>query len=87
MDFESKLKEHQKATTAEGGCKNGQAWSLLLFSGWTILQRAVIEHNLLSASKLYDNISFAELGNLLNITPEKVEHGFSPLLVCLIAGL
>jgi hypothetical protein len=40
--------------------------------GSTILDRAVIEHNLLSASKLYNNISFAELGALLEIQPLKV---------------
>jgi COP9 signalosome complex subunit 4 len=40
--------------------------------GSTILDRAVIEHNLLSASKLYNNIGFHELGALLEIPPEKV---------------
>jgi len=40
--------------------------------GSTILERAVVEHNLLSASKLYNNITFAELGNLLGISPTKV---------------
>ena len=43
-----------------------------LLSGSTILDRAVIEHNLLSASKLYNNISFEELGSLLEIPPLKV---------------
>jgi len=41
-------------------------------AGSTILDRAVIEHNLLSASKLYNNISFEELGTLLEIPPRKV---------------
>ena len=41
-------------------------------SGSTIVDRAVIEHNLLSASKLYNNISFTELGALLEIPPAKV---------------
>ncbi len=40
--------------------------------GSTILDRAVIEHNILSASKLYVNISFEELGRLLAIPPVKV---------------
>jgi len=44
----------------------------LLDVGSTILDRAVIEHNLLSASKLYNNISFEELGTLLEIPPRKV---------------
>lgn len=48
---------------------------MLLFlhnPGSTILNRAVTEHNLLSASKLYNNISFEELGSLLEIPPGKV---------------
>jgi len=36
------------------------------------LDRAVIEHNLLSASKLYNNITFEELGALLEIPAAKV---------------
>lgn len=48
--------------------------NLILFSGSTILDRAAIEHNLLSASKLYNNISFTELGALLEIEPSKVIH-------------
>lgn len=41
-------------------------------TGSTILDRAVVEHNLLSASKLYTNITFAELGSLLEIPASKV---------------
>ena len=40
--------------------------------GSSILDRAVIEHNILSASKLYNNVSFEELGRLLAIPPAKV---------------
>lgn len=40
--------------------------------GSSILDRAVIEHNLLSASKLYNNITFEELGALLEIPAAKV---------------
>ncbi|KAJ8932493.1 hypothetical protein NQ314_014625 [Rhamnusium bicolor] len=57
-DFEALLQPHQKASTIDGS---------------TILDRAVIEHNLLSASKLYNNISFEELGALLEIHPSKAE--------------
>ena len=49
-----------------------------MFLGSTILDRAVIEHNLLSASKLYNNISFEELGALLEIPPVKV--GLAPYI-------
>ncbi len=44
-----------------------------MLSGSSILDRAVIEHNLLSASKLYNNITFEELGALLEIPPAKVQ--------------
>lgn len=55
--FESTLLPHQKATTADGS---------------TLIDRAVIEHNLLAASKLYNNIKFNELGNLFEIPADKV---------------
>lgn len=45
----------------------------ILNDGSTVLDRAVMEHNLLSASKLYNNITFAELGSLLEISPERAE--------------
>jgi COP9 signalosome complex subunit 4 len=53
----------------------------LLSDGSTVLDRAVIEHNLLSASKIYNNITFSELGSLLEITPEKVRVQLSPLIM------
>ncbi|EGC37050.1 proteasome component region PCI domain-containing protein [Dictyostelium purpureum] len=56
--FAEELKPHQMA---------------LLSDGNTVLDRAVIEHNLLSASKLYNNITFDELGSLLEIPAEKAE--------------
>ncbi|KAB2083498.1 hypothetical protein CXB51_011032 [Gossypium anomalum] len=56
--FSEELKPHQKA---------------LLPDNYTVLDRAIIEHNLLSASKLYTNIRFDELGTLLGIPPHKAE--------------
>ncbi|MCO5547259.1 hypothetical protein L7F22_000704 [Adiantum nelumboides] len=56
--FAEELKPHQKA---------------LLPDNSTVLDRAMIEHNLLSASKLYTNISFEELGALLGIGSQKAE--------------
>ncbi|KAM0886436.1 hypothetical protein ACQ4PT_029685 [Festuca glaucescens] len=56
--FAEELKPHQKA---------------LLPDKSTVLDRAMIEHNLLAASKLYTNISFDELGTLLGIDPRKAE--------------
>lgn len=47
--------------------------SFLYIIGSTILNRAIIEHNLLSASKLYKNMKIVELGRLLGIEPIKAE--------------
>lgn len=65
QDFEALLQPHQKASTIDGS---------------TILDRAVIEHNLLSASKLYNNITFEELGALLEIHPSKAEKIASQMI-------
>ncbi|XP_070545182.1 COP9 signalosome complex subunit 4-like isoform X1 [Ptychodera flava] len=64
-EFAATLQSHQLATTADGS---------------TILDRAVIEHNLLSASKLYNNITFEELGSLLEIPPAKAEKIASQMI-------
>lgn len=45
----------------------------LLPDGSTVLDRAVVQHNLLSASKLYNNIHIDSLGALLGVAPEKAE--------------
>ena len=42
--------------------------------GLTVLTRAVSEHNLLSASKLYNNIAVTELGQLLGVDAEQAER-------------
>ncbi|KAG5651356.1 hypothetical protein H0H81_008973 [Sphagnurus paluster] len=39
----------------------------------TVLDRAVMEHNLLASSKIYNNITFAGLGALLDLTPGAAE--------------
>lgn len=52
------LKPHQRAVLPDGS---------------TVLERAVTEHNLAAASKLYNNIFFAELGTLLNCAPDRAE--------------
>jgi COP9 signalosome complex subunit 4 len=41
--------------------------------GLSLLERAVCEHNLLAASKVYKNIALADLGRLLRVTAEKAE--------------
>ena len=42
--------------------------------GMTILEHAVIEHNLLAASKLYNNITLKGPGQLLEIPAENAER-------------
>jgi len=64
-EFETLLQQHQKALTADGS---------------TILEHAVIEHNLLAASKLYNNITFQGLGALLEIPPNKAERIASKMI-------
>ena len=56
--FAQQLRPHQCAITTDGS---------------TVLERAVIEHNLAAASKLYNNIYFSELGQLLGCSSEKAE--------------
>ena len=58
-EFEMMLLPHQKATMADGS---------------SLIDRAVIEHNLLAASKLYNNIRFNELGALFEIPADKVSR-------------
>jgi COP9 signalosome complex subunit 4 len=56
--FQEGLKPHQLATDREGT---------------TVLAKAIIEHNMLSASQLYDNISLPELGMLLDVDKAMAE--------------
>ena len=57
--FADKLLPHQLAQTSDGS---------------TVLAKAVIEHNLLSASRLYENIETGDLGALLGLDAEKAEE-------------
>jgi COP9 signalosome complex subunit 4 len=56
--FAQGLAPHQLAKTSDGS---------------TVLAKAVVEHNLLSASRLYSNIGFDELGLLLGLGGDKAE--------------
>ncbi|KAK7753723.1 hypothetical protein SLS62_004347 [Diatrype stigma] len=56
--FAQGLQPHQLATTSDGS---------------TVLAKAVVEHNLLGASRLYSNIGFAALGALLGLDPARAE--------------
>lgn len=57
--FAQGLQAHQLATTADGS---------------TVLARAMVEHNLLAASRLYVNIDFDALGLQLGLKGEKAEE-------------
>lgn len=56
--FAEGLQPHQLATTSDDS---------------TVLEKAVIEHNLLGASRLYSNIRFDALGLLLGLDADKAE--------------
>ncbi|KAL8905702.1 MAG: hypothetical protein Q9207_002458 [Kuettlingeria erythrocarpa] len=56
--FSEKLSPHQLAQTSDGS---------------TVLAKAVVEHNLLSVSRLYDNIGLDELAKLLGQDADKAE--------------
>ncbi|KAF2860845.1 putative COP9 signalosome subunit 4 [Piedraia hortae CBS 480.64] len=57
--FASRLQEHQVARTSDGS---------------TVLEKAILEHNLLAVSKIYLNISFAALGMQLGVDAERAEN-------------
>jgi len=57
--FAAGLQEHQLAKTSDGS---------------TVLDKAVLEHNLLAISRLYQNISFTNLGALLGTGAERAEQ-------------
>lgn len=56
--FAAKLQPHQLAKTSDGS---------------TVLDKAVLEHNLLAASRLYSNIGIDQLAELLNVDAERAE--------------
>ncbi|KAI9761951.1 MAG: hypothetical protein M4579_000734 [Chaenotheca gracillima] len=57
--FADNLSEHHLAKTADGS---------------TVLEKAVIEHNLLGTSRLYDNIGVDDLGTLLHTSGDRAEE-------------
>ena len=57
--FASRLREHQRAKTADGN---------------TVVERAMLDHNLLGASRMYLNITFDDLGSLLGVSGERAEQ-------------
>jgi COP9 signalosome complex subunit 4 len=56
--FAEKLAPHQRAKTADGS---------------TVLDKAVLEHNLLAVSRLYRNMYTKQLGQLLGVSADRAE--------------
>jgi len=84
-DFEGTLKPHQLARVALSS--NDRVASATHTDGdandptiskrtgpSTVLDRAVMEHNLLASSKIYNNITFKGLGALLDLSPSAAEN-------------
>ncbi|KAG6860379.1 hypothetical protein C0995_011986 [Termitomyces sp. Mi166 len=82
-EFEKTLKPHQLAKIAISS--NDRLASAGQYNGTdgpaastrtgpaTVLARAVMEHNLLASSQIYNNITFGGLGALLDLTPGAAE--------------
>lgn len=54
-DFKGKLEDYQNITMGDG---------------YSVLDKALIEHNIVVISRIYMNIRFNELGNFLGIQPD-----------------
>ena len=63
--FAERLEPHHLAKTADGS---------------TVLDKAVLEHNLLGASKLYNNIGIDQLGELLGVDADRAEDYAAKML-------
>ncbi|CAO1639176.1 unnamed protein product [Sympodiomycopsis kandeliae] len=71
--FESMLQPHQKAQLPTSNDVDASTSSQLKSSPRTVLERAMMEHNIVACSKLYINITFEGLGLLLSLTPTGTE--------------
>lgn len=63
--FEEGLEVHQKVKFSDGD---------------TVLDKALIEHNITVLSKIYTNITFSELGNFLGISANQAEKIISKMI-------
>ena len=63
--FADKLKPHQLALTADGS---------------TVLDKAILDHNLLAASRLYANIHIDALAGLLGVDKERAEQDAAKMI-------
>jgi COP9 signalosome complex subunit 4 len=84
-EFEATLKPHQLARIAQSSSDKiaskatdddtqmADVGASTRTGPATVLDRAVMEHNLLSCTKIYNNITFSGLGALLDLTPGAAE--------------
>lgn len=84
-DFEATLKPHQLAKISissndrlasaqdDTPANPGEPATSTRTGPATVLDRAVMEHNLLASSKIYNNITFRGLGALLDLAPSAAE--------------
>lgn len=84
-EFEGTLKSHQLARIAissndqlasaidDGSTSVNESNTSTRTGPSTVLDRAVMEHNLLASSNIYNNITFRGLGALLDLTPGAAE--------------
>ena len=49
--------------------------------GYSVLDKALIEHNIEVISKIYKNISFEELGRFLEINPAEAEQIIAQMVI------
>ena len=71
VNFEASLAPHQKAVMGDG---------------LTIMERAVLEHNMVAVSKLYSSIYFSELGRILGVDATKAEKIAAKMIVSDVFG-
>jgi COP9 signalosome complex subunit 4 len=71
MYLEQILRKHEMEVFEQGLAAHQQA---LTVDGLTIPARAVIEHNVVAASRIYENVRLEELGTLLDIAPGQAER-------------
>lgn len=65
QEFKGSLEAHQNVTGMDG---------------YTVLNRALIEHNIVVISRIYMNITFKELGNFLGIRPDQAEETIAKMV-------
>jgi COP9 signalosome complex subunit 4 len=58
VKFESSLQDHQKA---------------IMGDGLTLMERGVVEHNMIAVSKIYQSIYVSELAKVLGVSSDKAE--------------